>query len=443
MALKKLNPICGLETNILNGRQIMKRVVIIGGGVAGLSAASMLVRSGCDVTLLEAKKRCGGRINTVLHEGAIVELGAEFLHGESAAITNAIRAAGLTTHLISEDYQLFQDGHFQRINFWNKMSKIIHRIDIHQRDCSVEEFLDSQNLGLDDYDQATGFVQSFHAARTYAMSAHSLRRLEYSAEHMQNTRQARINEGYGALVDFLTNEIQDHGVHVIVGAPVQKVRWQRGQIEVTFQQGEEQTLRADAAVVTLPLGVLKFGSVEFQPPLAVKNEAIQQLQFGNVVKIIFQFRKKWWPDFGFILNLHEAFPTWWTDPRGLFLTAWVGGPKADLLFNRTPAELEKMGLEILVRMFPNEAEQISEQFILSLTFDWANDPFTRGAYSYMPVNGLDLPKLLGASVADTLFFAGEATVADAQTGTVFGAFETGLRAARELLAMLDDTSADS
>ena len=57
----------------------------------------------------------------------------------------------------------------------------------------------------------------------------------------------------------------------------------------------------------------------------------------------------------------------------------------------------------------------------------------------MPVNGLDLPKLLGAPIADTLFFAGEATVTDAQTGTVFGAFETGLRAGRELLATIAGT----
>src|SRR5438132_2094404 len=65
--------------------------------------------------------------------------------------------------------------------------------------------------------------------------------------------------------------------------------------------------------------------------------------------------------------------------------------------------------------------------------NWARDPHVLGAYSYIPVNGLDLPKLLAASMEDTLFFAGEAAVSDAQCGTVSGAFESGLRAAREIL----------
>jgi monoamine oxidase len=418
----------------------MKRVVVIGGGMAGLSAASSLVRAGCSVTLLEAKNRFGGRIHTVTAGGQPIELGAEFLHGESATITNAIQAAGLSTRLISDDYQVFHDGHFKRVKFLEKMSRIIHRVDIRQRDCSFQEFLDSQNLDTDDYEQAIGFAQGFHAARAYVISAHSIRRGEYAAEHMQNTKQGRIKEGYGALVNFLETEIRAHGGKLVANAAVEKVHWRPGHVEVTFNHGDREILKADAAVITLPLGVLKAGTVEFQPPLAVKREAVEQLQFGNVIKVIFQFRERWWPDFGFLITVHEAFPTWWTDPRGPVLVGWVGGPKADLLLNHSPEQLEQIGLEILTRLFRKHIKSIFAQFVSSQTFDWAHDPCTRGAYSYLPVNGLDLPKLLGAPVADTLFFAGEATVTDAQTGTVFGAFETGLRAARELLATIADTS---
>jgi monoamine oxidase len=65
--------------------------------------------------------------------------------------------------------------------------------------------------------------------------------------------------------------------------------------------------------------------------------------------------------------------------------------------------------------------------------NWAADAEIRGAYSYIPVNGLELPKLLAEPVKETLFFAGEATISDAQTGTTFGALESGLRAARQIL----------
>jgi monoamine oxidase len=418
-----------------------KRVVIIGGGIAGLSAASALVRMGCKVTLLEATNHLGGRIHTVKVGNLTLELGAEFLHGESPTITNAIRAAGLTTHTIAPDYRLIQQGYSRHVNLLEKISRIIHQADTHKSDCSFDDFLDTQNLNLADREQALGFVEGFHAAQPGAISTHSLRRGEYAAEKMPGTKQSRINEGYGALIDFLEREIRAHGGKLITSAIVRKVCWQPGQVAVTFHHGDREIfLEADAAVITLPLGVLKAGTVEFQPPLAAKREAIEQLHFGNVVKVIFEFRERWWPEFGFLLAPDEVFPTWWTDPRGPTLTAWAGGPKADLLLQYSSAQLEQFGLKTLALLFPKHAKKIPAQFVSTHTFNWAKDPCTRGAYSYLPVNGLNLPKLLAAPIADTLFFAGEATTTDAQTGMVFSAFETGLRAGRELLATIADTS---
>ena len=413
-----------------------KRAAIIGGGVAGLSVARLLVGAGCEVTLLEAKPHLGGRVHTITAGAQLIELGAEFLHGESQTMFDVIQAGELSTDTVSTDYKLFEQGHFKRVELLEKMSKILHQVDIRHRDCSFQEFLDTQKLNDADREQASGFVQGFHAAQPRRISAHSLRRAEYSAEHMQSTKQGRMTAGYGALVKFLQQEIWARGGKLITNAVVEKVRWQTGDVEVTYHHGDREILKADAAVITLPLGVLKAGTVEFQPPLAVKQETIEQLQFGNVIKVIFQFREQWWPKFGFILALEEAFPTWWTDPRGPILTAWAGGPKADALLDHSGPQLETLGLEILARLFPKQLDAIATQFISSYSFNWVLDPYTRGAYSYLPVNGLDLPKLLAAPVADTLFFAGEATVTDAQTGTVLGAFETGLRAGRELLNSL-------
>jgi monoamine oxidase len=66
--------------------------------------------------------------------------------------------------------------------------------------------------------------------------------------------------------------------------------------------------------------------------------------------------------------------------------------------------------------------------------DWDNDPFSRGAYSYVGVNGLEAQRLLASPVENTLFFAGEATVTQGAIGTVHGAMATGKRAAREVIA---------
>jgi monoamine oxidase len=167
--------------------------------------------------------------------------------------------------------------------------------------------------------------------------------------------------------------------------------------------------------------------------LPEKQKAADSMQFGNVIKVTLVFRKQWWPkaNFGFILAPDEPIPTWWSDPRGPVLTGWVGGPKADILSAQSPAQVETLALKILQKIF--NVSSLRKKLVSVHAYNWAQDPQIRGAYSYLPVNGLNLPKTLAAPVKDTLFFAGEATVKDAQMGTVFGALTSGLRAAREIL----------
>ncbi|HSS38780.1 MAG TPA: FAD-dependent oxidoreductase, partial [Polyangia bacterium] len=65
-------------------------------------------------------------------------------------------------------------------------------------------------------------------------------------------------------------------------------------------------------------------------------------------------------------------------------------------------------------------------------FDWANDPFARGAYSWVPVGALDAPAALAMPAGDCLHFAGEATDVGGDPGTVHGALATGARAAHDI-----------
>src|SRR5690349_24125336 len=71
-------------------------VIVVGAGAAGLAAASHLSRNGKSVCVLEARDRIGGRVLTVRPRGAAIplELGAEFIHGESPAIFEQLRLAG-------------------------------------------------------------------------------------------------------------------------------------------------------------------------------------------------------------------------------------------------------------------------------------------------------------------------------------------------------------
>ena len=234
-------------------------------------------------------------------------------------------------------------------------------------------------------------------------------------------------------MDYFENAIRSRGGTLVKGALVRRIRWKAGAVEtIVHREGADELFPAEAALVTLPIGVWKARQVIFEPALAEKQSAADELQFGNVTKVTLIFREQWWPEgnFGFIHAPEEPIPTWWSDSRGPILTGWAGGPRADALATRSPAQLEALALKILEKIFG--ASSLREKLAASHSYDWANDPQIRGAYSYIPVNGLELPKVLGAPVEDTLFFAGEATVTDAQMGTVFGALESGLRAAREI-----------
>jgi len=94
-------------------------------------------------------------------------------------------------------------------------------------------------------------------------------------------------------------------------------------------------------------------------------------------------------------------------------------------------------LDALADVLGVPRSRIAEALVGSHTHNWHADPFARGAYSYVTVNGMDAVRVLAAPVEDTLFFAGEATNSDGHTGTVHGAIATGLRAAREILGLSD------
>jgi len=420
-----------------------RHVVVIGGGIAGLTAAAELLKAGGRVTLLEAKARLGGRIYTVFHNSAPVELGAEFLHGQNQPMIDALQAAQLATLKMKEVSRIvLPNGKFRRVDLWTWMEKIIGKIDPRQPDCSFAQFIEQKHFDSDTRKLALAFAEGFNAARASRISSHAVLRGQHAAEHMADPSQSRIVEGYGALVKFYEDKIRKAGGRLECCVSVKEIAWERGRVDVRGQRtrarkSNSPTYRArfDAALITLPLGVLKAGDVEFHPPLTQKVEAIRDLQFGNALRVSVVFKERWWKekDFGSVQAREEAIPVWWSDPRSPILTGWAGGPKADALLKCSRKKLGQLALAIVARAFSQSPAFLRRQLADVKTHNWARDPHVRGAYSYIPVNGLDLPKVLAAPVEGTLFFAGEATAIDAQSGTVTGAMETGLRAAAEIL----------
>ena len=242
-----------------------------------------------------------------------------------------------------------------------------------------------------------------------------------------------------------------------LGTIVTEIRWKRGQVIMQCVSGagaQLETLRARAAIVTIPHAVLKAKGLNFMPGLSEKQGAVERLEAGQVFKMIFWFRAAFWEEDKFVQSRLEKraqgseqlryvhaedadVPVWWTTLpfRSPVLTAWAGGPKGESLLNESEHTRLDRCLAALAQVFGVPRRVVDELLECWSIHDWRGDPFSRAAYMYIPAGAMAAQKVLGKTVEGTLFFAGEATNLE-EMGTVAGAIRSGRKAARELLHSL-------
>jgi monoamine oxidase len=207
-------------------------------------------------------------------------------------------------------------------------------------------------------------------------------------------------------------------------------------------------MSAPAVIITLPLGILQAGTVRFAPPLRAKQKIIRRLGWGQVARVTLRFDAEFWGSamvpselrrrgrarFGFFTVGEEDFPTWWAPAPGKpLLVGWAGGPRTAVLARLTPAQQVDRALRSLAAGWNKPVTHLRRHLRSSWTHNWAKDLFARGAYSYAVAGFEAGPARLARPVAQTLFFAGEATAEE--LGTVHGALASGVRAAEEILAL--------
>jgi monoamine oxidase len=422
-----------------------KAVIIIGGGAAGLAAAGTLSAEGVPVMLLEGRNRLGGRMNTIRAQerNLPIELGAEFVHGEENTTWEFIKAGRLRTHRVPDRHWRFAKETLTKDRkIWDEISAVLARINPAAPDQDFLCFLD-QAWGIGPVPRALAleYVENFHAAPASRIGTQALARAEAAAEKDKGTAQFHLRHGYAALIQWLTCNLAGHQVEIETNCIVKSIRWERGRVEVVADTpAGQRSFEAERVLITLPLGVLQQqtgpGAVRFDPPLAAKERAIRGLAMGAVVKLTLQFRSRVWPmkNFGFIHIDDPQLPVWWSDERGPILTGWAGGPRAERMSREGPEATLAAAFRVLSSVFKLSETKLRETLVASYTHDWMRDPFSFGAYSYTPVRMIDMPKRLAAPLSDTLFFAGEATDAEGEQGTVHGALASGERAAREMLS---------
>jgi monoamine oxidase len=422
-------------------------VLIIGGGAAGLAAAGQLTRAGLRITLLEARDRLGGRILTRHHAGYPVELGAEFVHGRPEEIFGLAAAAAVPIVPVEGEFRRKScgsldgslDGSWDEAgHLMGEVEKLFAKLPNDELDQSFQHYLDRSGASEEVKQQASRYVQGFHAADASLISVLSILRDYQAQEADDGDRQFRIPTGYDHLVRGMAERMERSRADVILNSVVKEIVWQPG--EAVVRTADEE-FRAERAIITLPLGVLRAHSVVFSPALKEKQHAMQFLEMGPVIRVSLCCKEKFWEqqkemaDLGFLFTDDPQFPTWWTSnplPYPI-LTSWAAGPCAlQLKGLGTPAIIDQ-AVQSLARITGVDMRSLQAQITGAYTHDWQADPFSRGGYSYAAVGGIDAARALGAPVAETLYFAGEATDSDGRNGTVHGAIASGARAAREVL----------
>jgi len=410
-------------------------VLIIGAGAAGLAAAQTLRRVGQEVTVLEARDRVGGRILTLADPTfpAPLDLGAEFIHGREAAASPWLREVGVVALEGAGEHLLLRRGEVSASGgVFARAAPLLALGASLDADLSFADLLRhplSETVDADTRELARLLVEGFDAADPEAASSAALAH-EWQGGTNEEGAQFRPLGGYGALVASLRR-----GLAVRLHTVVREVCWGPGETTVTaIRFGEGEVFRARRVLVTLPLSVMQEGAVRFSPSLG-KEGALAGLRMGGVIKVVLLFDTAFWearfPGASYFSAPDAPFPTLWTpDPLRLpLLSAWAGGPKAAALSGLGERELVGAALESVAAFFgPVPAPAAAR------VYDWQADPYARGAYSYVATGGVGARSRLAAPLGDTLFFAGEAT-AEGAPGTVHGALESGVRAARELLAV--------
>ncbi len=431
-----------LSPNVFGQARRAKTCVIIGSGLAGLSAAFKLKNAGWNVTILEARKRIGGRVfsHTMPESGGLVcELGAEWV-GESHERIQALCKdfnIPLQRHQF-EDY-LMQNGKVSRPGAWSfspqartAFDKMIadyeklttlqkNRLDrtdwwTHLSDIGFTR----DDLILRDLADSTDFGESIRHVSAFAALA------EYAESSEKNEMDFKMTGGNSRLVNEFVKRIGEESIRT--GMKVTEVNQRAG--TVTVKVGDE-TFRADACICTAPVASLR--KIKFNPPLpAAQRDAAQRLTYSRIIKNSVLYEERFWKDDNFSMvtdtTSHYYFHSTQNQPskQGI-LTAYAVGEKADVLASQD----DQRRMNVITRDLHDFNDRAPMMAKGIASYAWQRDEFTEGAYAqYRPGQWFGIRPILARPHLKVLF-AGE-HIADWQ-GFMEGAINTGEDAAASLI----------
>ncbi|XP_026674215.1 uncharacterized protein LOC108630773 isoform X2 [Ceratina calcarata] len=464
------------------------KIIIIGAGAAGISAASRLIEKGLEnITILEGKDRIGGRIHTVEFSDNVVDLGAQWVHGEHGNVVfnlasphklldSSVCYNQFDKHVfVNAKGEVFPKAEgIETLKIYYNISESISDA-VHDAE-SYGEYFENQFYQIynenpfttrEKAEQLLGWMQKFDNSLQssdswFDVSAKKI--TDYWAcegDLLLNWK----DRGYRTLFDLLSKIPSAEGESAIMT----KVELNKDVVNINYilnddiivkaKDGSEYT--ASHVIFTPSLGVLKEKHAALFTPLLpeAKQNAIKGLNIGTVNKVLLEFPHRWWQEdcAGFSLiwskedreefiKSHGQEREWLCDvfafisvdyqPR--VLCAWISGKFSKEIESLSDNDVSD-GLCLLLELFLSKAYNIPK-FDRMLRSSWYTDEHFRGSYSFKSIT----TEKLNAKTEDLaepivtidgkpiILFAGEATH-EHYYSTVHGAVETGFRAADKII----------
>jgi len=392
-------------------------VVVVGAGPSGLTAARELKKAGLSVAVLEARDRVGGRTWTDTVDGAMLEIGGQWVSPDQTVLLDLLDELGLKT------YSRYRSGESVYIGADGKpvryigdsfpvdpataveMDKLIALLDgLAAEIGATEPWAHPKARELDtvsfhhwlrahsNNEEACNNIGLFIAGGMLTKPAHAFSALQAvlmaasagSFTHLTDEDFILDKRVVGGMQQVSLLQAQELGDDVVLNSPVRTINWEQDadghRVTVVSEQA---TVNARFVIMAVPPNL--YSRVSFDPPLPRRQHQMHQHQsLGLVIKVHAVYSTPFWREdglsgtgFGAGSLVQEVYDnTNYGDSRGT-LVGFISDEKADAVFELGADERKRKVLESIAR-FLGEKALDPEVYYES---DWGSEEWTRGAYA--------------------------------------------------------------
>ena len=441
------------------------RIIVVGAGLAGLSCAYELEKSGYNIVLVEARSRPGGRVSTYRNQfsdNLYSEMGAEYVDSTDMYVQdycrefnlnilparqydgvyvrgnelsmNKIRSGDVTLPYTGTENGMLFGQEVQYIQNWIELvnKKGINSPEVQALDkISVEDILKEGGAPQDiielyKYANATESTTTPSKISALAMILSNIKTSGFS----ENTVEGRILGGNDQLPKTLAKRIEKK---IKYNTPLHRLDYDSYGVTATVKDNGKLTkISAKKCVIALPASVLK--NIDVNPRFSKeKIKCINEQAYGHAMKIAMQYRERFWDNTNSIgqrvftdtpLRRIYHFSIDQPGPRGILLS-FTSGEDAIKLGKLSDDKRNEIAKNTCSKIW-DESPQYWERGVAKY---WNEDPWTKASYSFSGVGQKDFREVL-ARPEGPVYFAGEHTAI--QRASMNGAIESGLRVTDEI-----------